>query len=113
MKHSTARKIKSLVADELIKETSPLEKIKAKNKMLLAARIWDLVQAKGWNRSTFAVKVGKEPSEITKWLSGTHNFTNDTLTEISNVLDISIAELFGTKAPGKSGNTATITVQVS
>ena len=29
----------------------------------------------------------KNPSEITRWLSGTHNFTTDTLTDLGRVLD--------------------------
>ena len=30
----------------------------------------------------------KEPSEISKWLSGTHNFTTNTLVDIGLALDI-------------------------
>jgi transcriptional regulator with XRE-family HTH domain len=95
--NNKARKHNSSKIKELLAETTPLEKVKARNKMLLAARIWDLVQSEGWNKTTFADKAGKEPSEITKWLSGTHNFTHDTLTEISVVLDVPISELFVSK----------------
>jgi transcriptional regulator with XRE-family HTH domain len=38
--------------------------------------------------------MNKNPSEITKWLSGTQNFTIDTLSEIAVALEISITELF-------------------
>ena len=97
MKTNTARKYKSVATEQLMKEITPLEKSKALNKMLLAAKIEDLMLARGWNKSTFAERVGKAPSEITKWLSGTHNFTNDTLTEISAILGVSIAELYDKK----------------
>jgi transcriptional regulator with XRE-family HTH domain len=66
-----------------------------KTKMKLAARIEDYMRAKGWNKSQFAEKVGKNPSEITKWLSGTQNFTVDVLTEIASTFDIELTALFG------------------
>jgi hypothetical protein len=38
-------------------------------------------------------------SEITKWFSGTQNFTTDVLTEIAFILGIELAALFGKKQP--------------
>lgn len=72
-----------------------MEMEQTKVKMQLAARIGDLVDAKGWNKSQFAGKAGKHPSEITKWLSGTQNFTVDVLTEIACTLGVEVTELFG------------------
>jgi transcriptional regulator with XRE-family HTH domain len=54
--------------------------------MLLAARIDDARKAKGWSQHEFAEQMGKNPSEISKWLSGTHNFTSDTLWDIEEKL---------------------------
>jgi ribosome-binding protein aMBF1 (putative translation factor) len=34
--------------------------------------------------------MGKKPSDITRWLSGTHNFTTETLWEIERVLQIQL-----------------------
>jgi hypothetical protein len=42
--------------------------------MLLAAQIEDAMLAKGIGKKQFADILGKKPSVITKWLSGTHNF---------------------------------------
>jgi len=89
-----ARKHSSAIINQLLAETSDIEKAQINNRMVLAARLGDLVAAKGWSKSEFAAKVGKSPSEITKWLSGTQNFTIDTLTEISLAFNISIGELF-------------------
>lgn len=43
--------------------------------MMLAANIADDMQIACLSKKQFADKMGKNPSEITKWLSGTHNFT--------------------------------------
>jgi len=40
----------------------------------------------GYSKKEFAARMGRLPSEVTKWLSGTHNFTSDLLAEISCVL---------------------------
>ena len=94
-KITKARKYNSSKLQELLDEVTPLEMEQTKIKMQLAARIEDFMRAKGWNKSQFAAKLGKNPSEITKWVSGTQNFTIDVLTEIASILDIEITALFG------------------
>lgn len=96
-KTTKARKYNSLKLQELLDEITPLEMEQTKVKMLLAARIEDFMRAKGWNKSQFAEKVGKNPSEITKWFSGTQNFTTDVLTEIASALGVELTALFGKK----------------
>ena len=94
-KITKARKYNSSKLQELLDEVSPLEMEQTKTKMKLAARIEDYMRAKGWNKSQFAEKIGKNPSEITKWLSGTQNFTVDVLTEIASTFYIELTALFG------------------
>jgi transcriptional regulator with XRE-family HTH domain len=89
-----ARKYKSQLIDELLEETTPLEMEQTKTKMQIAAKIEDFLKLKGWSKSEFAQKVGKNPSEITKWLSGVQNFTIDVLIEIAIAFEINISELF-------------------
>ena len=87
MKNKTsARKHSSKLLKELLSELTPIEKMQTSTKMALAARIEDLISARGWGKREFAEKVNKNPSEITKWLSGTQNFTIDTLSEIAITL---------------------------
>ncbi len=88
-----ARKYKSPLIDELLKQVTPLEMEQAKLKMQLAAKIEDLIKSKSWSKSEFAEKIGKHPSEITKWLSGTQNFTIDTLIEIAFIFKIKLSDL--------------------
>lgn len=96
-KTTKARKYSSSKLQELLDEVTPLEMEQTKVKMQLAARIEDLMRAKGWNKSQFAEKVGKNPSEITKWFSGSQNFTIDVLTEIAFALGVELTSLFGKK----------------
>jgi len=96
-KDTKARKYSSPKLQQLLNEVTPLEMERTRVKMQLAAQIEDLMKAKGWSKSQFAVQVGKTPSEITKWLSGTQNFTIDVLTEIASTLKVEISDLFGTE----------------
>lgn len=41
----------------------------------IVERIFQLMQQKDMNQNDLARALGKTPSEISKWLSGTHNFT--------------------------------------
>jgi transcriptional regulator with XRE-family HTH domain len=92
-----ARKYKSPLIDELLEETTPIEMEQSKSKMQIAAKIEDLMIERGWNKTQFAGMVGKNPSEITKWLSGTQNFTIDILIEIASAFKVNITELFTNK----------------
>ena len=46
--------------------------------------IYKLMQEKGLSKADFARSIGKRPCEITKWLSGQHNFTLSTLAMLSS-----------------------------
>ena len=56
-----------------------------------AEEILDALKASGMSRKEFALKMGRQPSEVTKRLSGRHNFTLDLLAEISVVLSCPIS----------------------
>ena len=49
----------------------------------ISDRIDYLMHEKGLSKKQFADALGKRPSEITKWLSGQHNFTIATLGMLS------------------------------
>ena len=52
----------------------------------IAARMEAIMKAKGISKKQLAELTHKRPSEISKWLSGGHNFTCKTLVLISNAL---------------------------
>lgn len=72
----------------LLSEITPEEQEKTNKRMQLAARIDKARAKKGWSRKQLANRLGKHPSEVSKWLSGTHNFTIDTLFELEDVLQV-------------------------
>lgn len=49
----------------------------------ISDRIYDLMQERGLSKKQFADALGRRPSEITKWLSGQHNFTISTIAMLS------------------------------
>jgi transcriptional regulator with XRE-family HTH domain len=77
----------------LIQEMQEIEKIRVETKFNLANNIEALLKNKGISKSEFAALMGKSPSEISKWLSGKHNFTIDTLMEIAHALRTDLTEL--------------------
>lgn len=52
----------------------------------IADRIDTILRRKGMTQKELAVKMGKRESEISKWLSGRHNFTTKTIASISIAL---------------------------
>lgn len=49
----------------------------------ISNRIYELMTNRGLSKVEFAQALGKRPSEVTKWLSGQHNFTLRTISLLS------------------------------
>lgn len=94
MKKTNQNTQKENLIDDILTSISPIEASKIEKKMLLAAKIEDALKAKGWKNQDLLKAIGKDnPSIVTKWLSGTHNFTIDTLIEIEQALDICLLDI--------------------
>ena len=91
--NNKARRVSSPLIKKILADTPPLLHLQIKNRIALACRIDDLIKEKGFSYSSFASKLDKQPSVISKWLSGTHNFTVDTLDEIAFNLGVATAFL--------------------
>ena len=52
----------------------------------IADRIDSILKRKGMTQKELAAKMGKRESEISKWLTGRHNFTTNTIAGISSAL---------------------------
>ena len=90
MMNNKPRTYKSPILSELIENISQEELEKTESKMRLAVKIADAIKAKGYGKTEFAKKIKKNNSEISKWLSGTHNFTHDTLILLQKELDVNL-----------------------
>lgn len=52
----------------------------------IAAHISEILERKGWSKTDLATALGKKNAEISKWMSGQHNFTIATIAKIEAVL---------------------------
>lgn len=52
----------------------------------IAERISDVLKSKGLTQKDFAHKLNKRESEISKWMTGRHNFTIQTIAKIELAL---------------------------
>lgn len=56
----------------------------------ISNRLAALMQERGLNKKQLAEALGKRPNEITRWLSGEHNFAISTLAMLSTFFGKSI-----------------------
>lgn len=59
----------------------------------ISDKIAEILEEQGMTQKMFAKKMGKSETEISRWLSGTHNFTLRTLSKISAVLGADIIKI--------------------
>lgn len=95
--NTKARQIESTIIQRIKNKRNQLDFLKTQRNMELASRIDDALKVKGLKKMQLAEMMNKRPSEVTKWLSGTHNFTLDTLYSIEMYLGISLIEVSSTK----------------
>lgn len=61
--------------------------------LAISNRINALMVERGLSKLEFANALGKRPSEVTKWLSGQHNFTIRTISLLSTFFNKSIIQV--------------------
>ena len=59
----------------------------------IASRIDAIMKEKGINKKELARLTGRRPSDVTRWLSGGHNFTCRTIALIQHALGVSIIDI--------------------
>lgn len=79
---STLKRISERIPKELSEQND--------RRMGLAVKIAEALRSRGLTNQEFAFMMGKKPSEVTRWLSGTHNFTTETLWQMERVLKIQL-----------------------
>ena len=69
---------------ELLGDISPEERAEARLSFQISNRLDFLMRQQGLSKKQLAEAIGKCPSEITRWLSGEHNFTISTLAKLTS-----------------------------
>jgi ribosome-binding protein aMBF1 (putative translation factor) len=85
-----ARKYTSPIIQEALRNIDPTRREMVRRRMMISARIDDALKSKSWTQKQLADIMNKRPSEVTKWLSGNHNFTLETIALIEKNLGITL-----------------------
>ena len=72
--------------DEIRSTITPEMKLQMEMSVAIANRIYEILEAKGMTQKELAQKLGKTETEVSRWLSGTHNLTLSTICKISAAL---------------------------
>lgn len=79
----------------MLASTSPAIWQEVSLEFAISNRIYELMTERGLSKLQLAQALGKRPSEITKWLSGQHNFTIRTLSSLSSFFGASLIDVPG------------------
>ena len=81
------------IMDEIRSSISPEMKLQMEMSVAIANRIYEILEARGMSQKDFAKKLGKTETEVSRWLSGTHNLTLATLCKISAALEADVVKV--------------------
>lgn len=76
------------LAKSIMASADPVKVKRTETRMLVAQMLHNYLGLRDISQQSLAGKMGKQPSEVSKWLSGDHNFTIDTLSDIGYYLDM-------------------------
>ncbi|MCW3110575.1 MAG: family transcriptional regulator [Segetibacter sp.] len=77
----------SSLFDKILKETPKEERLFVSKSLDVSTQILHVLEEKGMLQKDLANKLGKTEAEISKWLSGFHNFTLKTISKIEVELE--------------------------
>jgi transcriptional regulator with XRE-family HTH domain len=94
--------MRSKYADEVLADAPPEVGIFVEFYTNLTMRVNSILKQKGITQKELAQSLGKQPSEISKWLSGEHNFTLRSIAKLQAELGEVLIEI--PKAEPESAN---------
>ena len=86
MKTAQLKTITNPLFSECLAQVSEKTRAEFNLSFEIADRIDAILKKKGLSQKELAAKMGKRESEISRWLTGRHNFTTNTLADISLAL---------------------------
>ena len=84
--------MRSKIAQRILDETPKEVRIFVRKYGDIVVRINQLIREKGYTQKQLAYEMKKTPSEISKWLSGDHNFTLRSIAKLEAILGESILQ---------------------
>ena len=72
--------------EELLNRVPKEDRRKSELSYGIARRIHEVLGRKGWSQADLARAIGKREALVSRWMSGTHNFTIQTIAEIEAAL---------------------------
>ncbi|MCM1331057.1 MAG: helix-turn-helix transcriptional regulator [Bacteroides sp.] len=73
----------NICLEEIFNEIPMAKREETRLSFAISNRLCALMKERGLNRKQLAEAVGKRPNEVTRWLSGEHNFTIATIAMLS------------------------------
>lgn len=58
--------------------------------LAITEQVYSLLKERGWSQKEFANRLGKHESEVSRWLSGLHNLTLESIVKMEVVLETEI-----------------------
>ena len=81
------------IMDEIRSNISPEMKLQMEMSVAIANRIYEILETRGMSQKDLAKKLGKTETEVSRWLSGTHNLTLATICKISAALEADVVKV--------------------
>ena len=79
--------------DQIVAETPPQLKKQLDMSFAIADKLDATLKERGMTQKEFARMIGDSEAEVSRWLSGTHNFTLATLANISVALGVNVINI--------------------
>lgn len=83
----------NMIMDEIRSNIPPEMKLQMEMSVAIANRIYEMLDARGMTQKDLARKLGKTETEVSRWLSGTHNMTLSTICKISTALEADVVKV--------------------
>lgn len=99
--------------DEIRKSTTADTNEQVDLCVAIANRVFELLQERNMKQRDFAKALGKTETEVSRWLSGTHNLTLATIAKMATVLGDDIITTTQSNRPYKLSNTQNVAMMVA
>jgi transcriptional regulator with XRE-family HTH domain len=75
------------IVERLRARILPENRIFVKKNLAVSEQVFQLLEQRGWSQKVLAEKLGKKTSEVSKWLSGLHNLTLQSISKMESVFN--------------------------